>query len=74
MEKTRKQYKIVSANDVGKLERLVNTYLRAGWQLEGGVCTLFGTLFTGFYQAMSYENKANELPPELPPDIPGNGS
>ena len=31
------QYKIVSANEPGKLEVLVSAYLKDGWTLQGGV-------------------------------------
>jgi len=49
MTNLRTTYQIVSAGDDTSLEDKVNTLLKAGWKLKGGVAIVEGM---EFYQAM----------------------
>lgn len=47
------EYRIITGHTIESLERSVNGFLKAGWQLQGGVFIYLGTLqIIYFAQAM----------------------
>ena len=50
-----KQYKILQAGTVEKLENQVNVMMNYGWNIEGGMQTIIVDDVTGFSQTMVRE-------------------
>jgi hypothetical protein len=52
-----KEYRVIETESLKDLERAVNTYLRQGYSLWGGVCVNVLPRVTMFYQAVVKEVK-----------------